>query len=163
MNLEPLYTKRLALIPISVAELIALAEDPEALYLYRLRVGYVRENPENNKWLFRRITLKQTGEQIGLISFHAPPDDRGMIEVGFGIDVEYQNQGYGTEALAAMFDFAAREPEVKVLRYTVSASNIPSMIVIAKFGFRHVGQQIDEEDGPEEIFEISAKEYLAKS
>jgi [ribosomal protein S5]-alanine N-acetyltransferase len=98
-----------------------------------------------------------------LISFHAPPDDRGMIEVGFGIDVEYQNQGYGTEALAAMFDFAAREPEVQVLRYTVSASNIPSMKVITKFGFRHVGQQIDEEDGPEEIFEISAKEYLAKS
>ena len=51
------------------------------------------------------------------------------------------------------------QPGVKILRYTVSASNLPSMAIISKFGFSHVGQQIDEEDGPEEIFEMSVGDF----
>ena len=34
-----------------------------------------------------------------------------------------------------------------------------SVVDISKFGFSHVGQQIDEEDGPEEIFEMSVGDF----
>jgi hypothetical protein len=33
------------------------------------------------------------------------------------------------------------------------------MAIINSLGFTHVGQQIDEEDGPEEIFEMSAADF----
>jgi RimJ/RimL family protein N-acetyltransferase len=68
----------------------------------------------------------------------------------------YQRNGFASEALMAMWLWATEHEEIKVLRYTVSASNHPSMRIIQKFGFTHVGQQIDDEDGPEEIFEMSA-------
>jgi len=155
-----LLTERLALVSIKAEELLELAQQPDAFFLFRLRAPIVIENPSNNKWLFRRITLREGGGQIGLISFHGIPDDRGMVEVGFGIDPEYQNLGYGTEAVRALFGWAALQPEVQVLRYTVSATNRPSMRVIAKLGFTHVGQQIDEEDGPEEIFEMPASDFV---
>jgi hypothetical protein len=51
------------------------------------------------------------------------------------------------------------QPGVSILRYTVSATNKTSVVIINKFGFIHVGQQIDEEDGPEEIYEMSASEF----
>jgi hypothetical protein len=33
------------------------------------------------------------------------------------------------------------------------------MAIINSLGFTHVGQQIDEEDGPEEIFEMSVADF----
>jgi RimJ/RimL family protein N-acetyltransferase len=51
------------------------------------------------------------------------------------------------------------EPRVKTLRYTVSPENFPSQAIIKKFGFAYCGQQIDEEDGPEDIYEMSADTY----
>jgi RimJ/RimL family protein N-acetyltransferase len=53
-------------------------------------------------------------------------------------------------------------PEVKTLRYTVSSDNLASIKVIEYFGFRFMGQQIDEIDGPENIYEESADVFRRK-
>ncbi len=160
MNREAtLYSERLELRHISSDELIALAEQPESFFLYKLRVPYVFENEENNKWLFRKMFLKNTDERVGQMSFHLPPDENGMIEVGLDVEEMYRGNGFATEALKTFWLWACDQPEVKILRYTVSASNHPSMRIIQKFGFTHVGQQIDDEDGPEEIFELSAATF----
>jgi len=45
------------------------------------------------------------------------------------------------------------------LRYTVSPDNLPSIAVIKYFGFDFKGQQMDDIDGPENIYEISAVEF----
>ena len=157
MNREAtLYSERLELRHISSDELIALAEQPESFFLYKLRVPYVIENEENNKWLFRNMFLKNTDERVGQMSFHLPPDEKGMVEVGLDVEEKYRGNGFATEALKTFWLWACDQPEVRILRYTVSASNHPSMRIIQKFGFTHVGQQIDDEDGPEEIFEMSA-------
>jgi hypothetical protein len=36
------------------------------------------------------------------------------------------------------------------------------MRIIEKFGFTHVGQQLDEIDGPEEIYEMSVSEFRSR-
>jgi RimJ/RimL family protein N-acetyltransferase len=51
---------------------------------------------------------------------------------------------------------------VKTLRYTVSPDNLASIAVINYFGFEYKGQQIDEEDGPENIYEMSARDFMAR-
>lgn len=63
-----------------------------------------------------------------------------------------------------------RVPQVKenpalnrwFVRYTVGIENAPSIRVIEYFGFHYQGEQIDEEDGPESIYEISREEFLGK-
>jgi RimJ/RimL family protein N-acetyltransferase len=97
---------------------------------------------------------------VGSAGFHDFPNEKGMIEVGFGIVPEKQKQGFGTELLYGMWDFISREPDVKTLRYTVSPANEPSMHIIKKLRFIQVGEQIDEEDGLELIFEQSKENYL---
>jgi len=125
----------------------------------RWRAPQVAKDVTLNRWFIRWIVVKETRQAIGSISFHAPPDDSGMIEVGLGIIPEFQNQGYGKEALRAFWRWAIQQPEVRILRYTVGSTNTSSVALITSFGFHHVGQQIDQEDGPEEIYEMSVEEF----
>lgn len=127
------------------------------------RVPQVKQNVEVNKWFVRWIVLGSTHEIIGSASFHGAPNDFGMVEIGLGIDAKFQNQGYGYEALKGMWSWACKQPEVKILRYTVSANNAASITLVRKFGFHHIGQQIDEIDGPEEIFEMSSDDFTKLS
>jgi RimJ/RimL family protein N-acetyltransferase len=44
----------------------------------------------------------------------------------------------------------------------VSPENLPSIAVINYFGFEYKGQQMDEIDGPENIYEMSTADFLKK-
>ena len=130
------------------------------------RVADVRANPENIRWYYRLIVLRESNELIGSISFHGPPDDNGMIEVGLGIANDRTGHGYASEALRALWTWAIEQSEVSVLRYTVSPDNAPSQAMIRHYPCDYLGQQIDEEDGPEDIFEISVgrmREFLTQA
>ena len=126
------------------------------------RVPQVKENPAVNRWFIRFIVLKETAEVIGSTSFHGVPDAEGMMEIGLGIEEPFQNKGYAKESLKGMWSWVSQFPEVKTLRYTVSPDNLPSIAVINYFGFEYKGQQIDEEDGPENIYEMSTSDFMSK-
>ena len=126
------------------------------------RVPQVKADPATNKWFVRWIVLKENREVIGSTSFHGTPDAQGMMEIGLGIETQYQNKGYAKEALLGMWRWVLTFPEVKTLRYTVSPENLPSIAVIKYFGFDFKGQQIDEEDGPEDIYEMDRETFLKK-
>ena len=126
------------------------------------RVPQVKVDPSLNKWFVRFIVLKESREVIGSTSFHGAPDGDGMIEIGLGIEPAFQGRGYAKESLQAMWCWAVNFPEVRTLRYTVSPDNLPSIAVIKYFGFDFKGQQMDDIDGPEDIYEISAVEFLKR-
>ena len=126
------------------------------------RVPQVKVDPSVNKWFVRFIVLKESKEIIGSTSFHGVPDAEGMMEIGLGIEEAFRNKGYAREALAGMWKWVSTFPEVKTLRYTVSPENLPSIAVINYFGFEYKGQQMDEVDGPENIYEMSTADFLKK-
>jgi len=126
------------------------------------RVPQVKADPSSNKWFVRLIVLKEKREIIGSASFHGVPDENGMIEIGLGIEPEFHNRGFAKEALMAMWSWAIDQPGVKSFRYTVSPDNAPSIKVIEYFGFPFTGVQIDQEDGPENIYEITTADFRAK-
>ena len=179
MDREPVInTPRLELHHLSVAEIISLFETPEDTWIYEgkgftnphrelidssgplaWRVPQVKIEPQLNKWFVRWMVLKESREIIGSTSFHGAPDENGMIEIGLGVCLEFQRQGFAYEALAGMWGWVSMQNGVKTLRYTVAASNIASIALVNKFGFNHVGQQMDEVDGPEEIYELSVREF----
>ena len=127
----------------------------------RWRVPQVRKDPSVNIWFVRWIVLRATREIIGSISFHGVPDERGMVEIGLGIHDSQHNKGYGAEALSLMWSWAAQRSGVSVFRYTVSPTNLASVALVKKFDFALVGEQIDEEDGLELIFELPVATFKA--
>lgn len=126
------------------------------------RIPRIKADPSLAKYLLRVAVLRSTQEIIGGSGFHMAPDGDGMIEIGLGIEPAFRGQGFAQELLHGMWGWVIKNPEVTTLRYTVSPDNAPSQAIIKKFGFTYMGQQMDEEDGPEDIFEMSVKEYRLK-
>jgi len=173
-----MQSERLELIHIQADELIELFETESSTQIIarhqitnpfgmlengegplRWRVPQVRKDPAVNIWFVRWIVLRATREIIGSISFHGVPDERGMVEIGLGIHESHHNQGFGAEALSLMWSWAAERSGVSVFRYTVSPTNLASIALVNKFEFALVGEQMDEEDGLELIFELSVEQF----
>jgi RimJ/RimL family protein N-acetyltransferase len=106
------------------------------------------------------MVLWETREIVGSVSFHNAPDETGMLEIGLGVHENFRRQGFGCEALMGMWLWASAQSGVVKFRYTVDPNNEASVGLVRKFGFTHVGQQIDDEDGPEDIYEMSVKDFL---
>lgn len=133
-----------------------LVADPGPL---PFRLPRVRRDPAAAPYLMRVAVLREQQVIVGGAGFHDRPDADGMIEIGLSVEPDYRRRGLAQEMLRGMWGWVVDRPGVRTLRYTVSPDNAPSLRLIARFGFARVGQQIDEEDGPEDIFELSADAY----
>jgi RimJ/RimL family protein N-acetyltransferase len=74
--------------------------------------------------------------------------------VGYEVLPEHRRRGHARGALQQLMDFA-RERGARTVRASISPDNAPSLALVASFGFRHVGEQWDDEDGRELVFERS--------
>ena len=120
--------------------------------LVRWRLQQIAADPTEEPWLLRAIVRRDEGLAVGYVNFHAPPDDRGMVEIGYTIVPSRRRQGYASEAALGMWAWAAAHG-ARVLRASIRPDNAPSLALIGKAGFIEVGSQIDEIDGLELIFE----------
>ncbi len=132
-------------------------EEPGSPFHYRLPL--VRRDAALAPLLLRVAVLREERIIIGHAGFHGAIDADGMIEIGFSVVPEYRDQGYGKEILHGMWQWVCASSSVRTLRYTVSPDNLPSQHIVRALGFTHRGVQIDEEDGPEDIYEMSVEEY----
>ena len=129
---------------------------PEHRPLWRRRSRQVADDPAAAAWVTGLVWVPAIGVAVGRAGFHGPPDEAGMVEVGYAIDPAYRRQGYARAALAALMDRAAREPAVRTVRASVRPDNVASRALVESFGFVPVGQQWDDEDGPETVYERPA-------
>jgi [ribosomal protein S5]-alanine N-acetyltransferase len=129
-------------------------DDLDARFL-RMRVGQLRSNLDWQEWLVRAI-VPRAGERsmVGHIGFHGPPDAIGRAEMGYTVLPQFRRQGYATEAAQAMIDWARVQHGVTHFYLSIAPTNEPSLAMAAKLGFKQVGEQIDEEDGLELVFEL---------
>jgi ribosomal-protein-alanine N-acetyltransferase len=125
----------------------------------RFRVAQVGADPSVNPWLLRLGVERGTGTIVGLVNFHAPPDEHGMVEIGYSVLPAFRGLGFAREMATTMWSYAADHPAVRVLRATVSPGNEASLAIIRGAGLVHVGEQDDPEDGLELVFEIAAADY----
>jgi len=138
------------------AELTPFLLGPECRSLWRIRSAQLTVTPADHPWVTRMIVDRRLGATVGLAGFHGAPDARGMVEVGYRIDPAHRRRGYARAALELLLALAAADSRVAVVRATVSPDNLASLALIDQYGFREVGEQWDEEDGLETIFEVAA-------
>lgn len=120
------------------------------------RLGQLRVDPTIRVWLGRAMVLTEADGSrrvVGSIGFHGPPDAMGRLEVGYSVDPPFRRRGYARESVKALFDWAHATHGIKRFVASISPDNEPSLRLAAGYGFRRVGEQIDEIDGLEYIFE----------
>jgi len=118
----------------------------------RLRLDQLKVEPGIAPWLLRAIVQRADRVAVGFIGFHAAPDERGMVEIGYEVLPAFRRRGYATEAVGALMKRAARQG-AQVVRACVSPANAASLATLARHGFVLVGEQLDDEDGRELVFE----------
>ena len=106
-------------------------------------------------WLLREIVCRDNHDVVGYINFHGEPDSSGRAELGYTVFEGHRRNGYATEAILAMIEWAKREQTVSGFLLAISPDNQPSLALAAKLGFQQIGTQIDEIDGKEYVFELT--------
>ena len=134
--------------------LTAYCVSDERIGVWQRRATQVIDVPEDLPWVTGVLVDDETGAVVGGAGFHAAPDDNGMVEAGYGVDPAYRRRGYARAALLLMIERARSDPSVSVLRLTVSPDNAASLGLVAQLPFVEVGEQWDDEDGLETIFEL---------
>jgi RimJ/RimL family protein N-acetyltransferase len=129
---------------------------PDWIGTWRFRSAQVREDPMSAAWVTGAIWDGASHLVVGKAGFHAPPDRHGMVEVGYAIVPEHRRRGYARAALEVLLERAAREPAVRVVRASVSPDNAASLGLIAQYGFVQVGEQWDDDDGLEIVYQVAA-------
>jgi len=127
----------------------------EAIGTWRYRAVQVVDAPEDLGWVTGVIWDEDREVVVGKAGFHAAPDADGMVEVGYAVDPAQRRRGYARAALLALLDRARADPSVHTFRATVSPDNAASLGLIGQLPFVEVGEQWDEEDGLETIYELS--------
>lgn len=122
------------------------------------RLAQLAVDPGEREWLGRAIVLTNesgTRRAIGSIGFHGRPDAQGRLEIGYSIDPPFRRRGYAREAVRAMLNWAHATHGIVRFVASVSPGNDASLGLIGQFGFVRVGQQMDDIDGLEYVFEAS--------
>ncbi|MEV6847957.1 GNAT family N-acetyltransferase [Actinoplanes sp. NPDC051411] len=129
----------------------------EVTWLWRMRLDQIAVDPRAADWIVRAAVSVPDGVVIGAGGFHGPPDGAGMVEIGYSTDPAYRRRGYARAMVAELLRWAAAEPSVVTVRASISPGNAASLATIAGFGFAHVGEQWDDEDGNEFLYERPAR------
>lgn len=99
------------------------------------------ENPESRIW-FRLwdIVLEKNNHRIGGALFKGGPNQNGEVEIGYGIDDEFQRQGYASEAIGSIVQWAAKQEGVQAVIAETERENIASYKVMEHIGMIHTSE-----------------------
>lgn len=125
-----------------------------AKWVWQYRVNQLISDRGCAGWLTQIVVAEPAGAVVGYAGFHGPPDEAGMVELGYSVIPAYRRQGYAKAVLSALVRRAVAEARVRTVRVTISPDNTASLATISGFGFVEVGEQWDEEDGLELLFEV---------
>src|ERR1700743_994858 len=90
-------------------------------------LNYVKRNPDAAGWtawyFLVPAAAKKNAHAIGIGVFTGKPTAHGVVEVGYSVIPDYQRQGFASEALAALVDWAFSQPAVQ----RITAVTLPAL------------------------------------
>ena len=98
---------------------------------------------------------------IGAGGFKGPPDDAGLVEIGYAILPSHRRRGYAREAVDGWLAWAFADARVtRVIAHTLSEL-VPSIGVLRSAGFIFTGPGNDPTEPDAIRYEISRDSYAA--
>lgn len=152
MNLK---TERLELIPLLPYQLRAWVEDRKALEreldctyqaeplegvfleIVKGQLAITEQHPEEYLWHSFWFLVRQSDRVVvGSADFKDVPDARQEVEIGYGLGKAFEHQGYMTEAVQAMCDWALAQENVAHILAETERDGWASQRILQRCGFR---------------------------
>jgi RimJ/RimL family protein N-acetyltransferase len=91
---------------------------------------------------------------VGHIGFHGPPGVNALeradaVELGYQVFPAHRERGYASEAVEALMRWAQEERGISAFVASIAPDNEPSLRIVRRLGFVHVGEHWDDVDGLE--------------
>jgi RimJ/RimL family protein N-acetyltransferase len=161
VNLKNIITDRLILVPVTL-EITQSLLDGNNKEIEKLGIDldekwptedtmdilpFVKDSLEIDRnpsgFEFWMIVKKDSMKVVGDIGFKGKPDDKGEIEVGFGLVETERGHGLGLESLKAIIDWAFSQKNVNVIKADCLIDNKPSARILEKVGMKEINQDQD--------------------
>lgn len=113
---------------------------------------YIQSEPRNqHRWI---ISRKEDNLKIGTCGFHCWDTNQSIVEIGYDLKKAFHGNGYMTEALQELIEFASNEMEVKTINACIYKENVNSIKLVQKFGFIMTGTKNETFRGEQYIHHI---------
>ena len=122
-------------------------------YVLTLRQAQLRADPGELPWLYRAVVRRGTREVVARAGFHAPPDAGRVVDIGYVVHPAWRRQGLATEIAGGLLAWAAEQGAARC-RANTAPDNAASQAVLARLGFVRTGEELDEVDGLEWVYEL---------
>ena len=136
-------TARLMIQPMTdeeIRDLICRTEDVELKQAYGEMLSGCETYPDKRIWYAPwKMCLKKENTYIGDLGFKGPVKDNA-VEIGYGVLKEYEGQGYATEAVKALTEWAFSNEEIYFVEAETAPDNIASQRILEKNGFSADGE-----------------------
>ncbi len=87
-----------------------------------------------------QVVCRADDEVIGDVGFMGPPDATGAVNVGCAITAGARGQGFATEALSAVLEWARAQSGLTCVLADTTRSNIASQRLLERVGLHRVGE-----------------------
>ncbi|NLE56743.1 MAG: GNAT family N-acetyltransferase [Planctomycetes bacterium] len=99
---------------------------------------FIEAAPDQIGWFVWYAIVRGPGETSGILAasggFKGPPCD-GTVEIGYSVLPRFQGQGFATETVRALVDWAFAQPGVSRIIAETTEGNVASMRLLHKLGF----------------------------
>ncbi|GAA3844490.1 GNAT family N-acetyltransferase [Streptomyces coacervatus] len=109
------------------------------------------------------LVRREDGRAVGGMGFHGVPDDEGRVEIGYDLTEAARGNGYATEALRALSEWALARDEVKLLFAAIDQQNLPSQAVVARAGFTRASLAEEQTAHDEHDMEPTLELYVRRA
>lgn len=167
-----LETERLELIPLTleqlklwVSDIAALEEELNCVYKAEAMEGFflgivkgqikiLERDPDNFVWhSFWFLIRKSDRVVVGSADFKAAPNQRGEVEIGYGLGEAFEHHGYMTEAVKAICSWGLDQKGVKSIIAETELNGFASQHILKRCGF------IEEKRGETLWFRLKGDDY----
>lgn len=156
-------TERLELIPLNLSQLKSWIEDisslekelnvtyraesMEGIFLEIVRGQLIttQKDPKNFVWhSFWFLIRKSDRTVVGSADFKDVPNSNREVEIGYGLGKEFEHNGYMTEAVKAMCDWALKQNDVVSVIAETDLEGLASQKILERCGFEkyHQGETL---------------------
>ena len=97
-------------------------------------------DPGSEEWGTRFFVAGDPSELVGWGGFKGPPDEHGVVELGYEIAESRQGRGLATDSVAAMAEHAFADGRVTALIAHTLPEHNASTRVLEKSGFSRDGE-----------------------
>jgi RimJ/RimL family protein N-acetyltransferase len=120
-------------------------------------VTRLQAKPSEAVWISWLISVQATRVAVGVGGLGGGPGREGLFTIGYSVYPAHRGQGYATEAMERLLEWAFSQPQASIARATIPPWNAPSIRVAEKLGMTRCGVAEDREVGEVLVYELVAE------